>query len=258
MTARFIHGVKPLQTNGKHRHLSPALIATLLAVLSLGLSTQAVGSDNYRAEFVILERIVNPDTINEQMSAKEVEPTPYTDSILWAAGPGGTPESTLRLVPRSQLHLNSAAARLERSGNYRVLLATGWYQSFPPNYQGKPLRVAIGDWLPGAGTREVEGTITIDRKRYLHVGVHLNHWREVPQPVELVPEPALNPVTQITLTPETAGSQMPAPLPAATTMTPELVTWIRETRRMRSEEIHYLDSPTLGVLIFFRKIAPQE
>lgn len=47
-------------------------------------------------------------------------------------------------------------------------------------------------------------------------------------------------------------------LPAASSMTPELLTWIRETRRMRSEEIHYLDSPTIGVLIFFRKIAPQE
>lgn len=258
MTARFIHGVKPLQTNGKHRHLSPALIATLVAVLSLALSTQAAASDDYRAEFVILERIVNPDTINEHMSGMDVEPTPYTDSILWAAGPGGPTESTLRLVPRSQLRLNSAAERLERSGNYRVLLATGWYQSFPPDYQGKPLRVAIGDWLPGAKTREVEGTITIDRKRYLHVGVHLNHWREVVQPVEPVPEPALNPAAQITPTPETAGSLVPAPFPAATTATPELLTWIRETRRMRSEEIHYLDSPTIGVLIFFRKIESQE
>ena len=38
----------------------------------------------------------------------------------------------------------------------------------------------------------------------------------------------------------------PAPL--------ELITWIRETRRMRSEEIHFIDSPTVGVLVFFRKI----
>jgi len=245
-----------LQTNGKHRHLSQALFTTLVAIVSLGLSAHAAGSDNYRAEFVILERIVDPDTINEHMSGKEVEPTPGTDSILWAAGPGGTPESTLKLVPRSQLHLNAAAGRLERSGKYRVLLATGWYQSFPPNYQGKPLRVAIGDWLPGAGTREVEGTITIDRQRYLHVGVHLNHWREVPLSIEPMSVPV--PEEPTAQTPESTDALAPEPLPAATTMTPELLTWIRETRRMRSEEIHYLDSPTLGVLIFFRKIASPE
>ena len=34
----------------------------------------------------------------------------------------------------------------------------------------------------------------------------------------------------------------------------ELVTWIRETRRMRSEEIHFLDSPTIGVLVYFRPL----
>ncbi|MCL1488093.1 MAG: peptidoglycan binding protein CsiV [Marinobacter sp.] len=35
---------------------------------------------------------------------------------------------------------------------------------------------------------------------------------------------------------------------------PQLLTWIRETRRMRSSEIHFLDSPTIGVLIYFAKI----
>jgi hypothetical protein len=38
----------------------------------------------------------------------------------------------------------------------------------------------------------------------------------------------------------------------------ELLTWIRENRRMRSEEVHFLDSPTLGVLIFFKKIEPED
>ncbi|MCS5561751.1 MAG: peptidoglycan binding protein CsiV, partial [Marinobacter nauticus] len=44
----------------------------------------------------------------------------------------------------------------------------------------------------------------------------------------------------------TAYQLRPAPV--------ELVTWIRETRRMRSEEIHFIDSPTVGVLVFFKKI----
>jgi hypothetical protein len=34
----------------------------------------------------------------------------------------------------------------------------------------------------------------------------------------------------------------------------ELITWIRETRRMRSKEVHFVDSPTIGVLIYFRPL----
>ena len=51
----------------------------------------------------------------------------------------------------------------------------------------------------------------------------------------------------------TAEAQpMAAPAPL------ELLTWIRENRRMRSEEIHFLDSPTIGVLVFFKKIEASE
>lgn len=46
---------------------------------------------------------------------------------------------------------------------------------------------------------------------------------------------------------------------AAPARTPlELVTWIRETRRMRSEEIHLLDSPTIGVLVFFKRVGAED
>lgn len=99
------------------------------------------------------------------------------------------------------------------------MAAAGWYQSFPPNYNGEAMQVAVGDWLAEAGHRDIEGQITINRQRYLHVDVELNHWR-----------------------------------PSTTAEGAELITWIRENRRMRSEEVHYLDSPTIGVLVFFNKV----
>ncbi|KAA1174834.1 5'-methylthioadenosine phosphorylase [Marinobacter salinexigens] len=207
------------------RMATRSILAALLLTFSIAgsvlaqSSAQNVPDDYYRAEFVILERIVDPGSINEHMADHIVEPTPATNDILWSVAQGGSVQSTLSLVSKNSLYLNSAAQRLERSGHYRLLAATGWYQTFPPNYDGKPLRVELGDWLPNSGTREIEGTITVDRQRYLHVGVHLNHWKE--------------------------GMEGPK----------ELVTWIRETRRMRSEEIHFLDSPTIGVLVFFKKIS---
>jgi hypothetical protein len=136
-----------------------------------------IPDDYYRAEFVILERIIEPEAVNERMSDRTVDEPTDTEEILWSALQDGTTETTLELAPREDLHLANAAARLERSGRYRVLLAAGWYEAFPPDYEGTPLKVEIGDWIDDARTREVEGHITIDRQRYLHVNVHLNHWQ---------------------------------------------------------------------------------
>lgn len=259
------------------RHTARLLVSALLLAFSLAghaqqadMSAKDVPDDYYRAEFIILERIISPESVNEQMSDRTVEPTPAAEKVLWSVGQDGATESTLELVPDNEMHLDSAAQRLERSGRYRVLVSAGWYEAFPPDYKGEPLKVAVGDWLDDAGTREIEGTITIDRQRYLHVGVHLNHWR--PSDNTEIPEPSARPANQAVdiqpadtdavATPEAidmgdmaTGMEMTEAVPAAPL---QLLTWIRETRRMRSEEIHFLDSPTIGVLIFFKKIEAAE
>ncbi|TYC58167.1 5'-methylthioadenosine phosphorylase [Marinobacter sp. BW6] len=230
-----------------------------------------VPDDYYRAEFVILERIIEPEAVNERMSGRTVEEPTQTEEILWSALEDGTKQTTLELAPQKDLHLANAAARLERSGRYRVLVAEGWYEAFPPDYKGSALRVETGDWIEDARTREIEGHITIDRQRYLHVNVHLNHWQLAEETAELsagtvtgppqeTPSPADGSGTEDTIagsatTGESATQQIPALAEPARL---ELVTWIRETRRMRSEEIHFLDSPTIGVLVFFKKIEAAE
>lgn len=231
--------------------------------------------DYYRAEFVIIERKVDPETLDERMASRIPEPpSPDMEEILRVVNRDGSSETTLELVPRGDLHLNSAANRLENSGRYRVLLATGWYQSFPPDFEGEPLRVAIGDWLEEAGHREVEGHITIDRQRYLHVGVQLNHWQPLPHgtltgedTIELIDGgeegssqstddadgEVDNSIGALASGGDIAGDSQ-ALISGANWPRAELLTWIRETRRMRSEEVHFLDSPTIGVLVFFKKI----
>lgn len=233
------------------RLLAYPLLAALLTTVSLASHAQQnTPDDYYRAEFVILERIIDPGEVNERMLNQRVAAPVETSEVLYSLASGGAANSTLELVPRNQLHLGNAANRLERSGRYRVLMSAGWYEAFPPDYKGEPLRIEIGDWLQQAGQREIEGHITIDRQRYLHVNVHLNHWQEATiaaAPVidageaGLAGDSAKDPANENTLAP-----QPEIPL--------ELLTWIRETRRMRSEEIHFLDSPTIGVLVFFKKI----
>ena len=229
-----------------------------------------IPEDYYRAEFVILERIVEPEAVNEKMSGRAVEPPVETDQVLWSMLQDGSTETTLNLVPGNELYLANAAQRLERSGRYRVLVSAGWYEAFPPDYEGTPLRVEAGDWIEGAGTREVEGHITIDRRRYLHVGVHLNHWQPAEDTRLAIDGPAAGetPDASTAEAPSPGGEHPgvpsagdPAVQPQALRTEPaplELLTWIRETRRMRSEEIHLLDSPTIGVLVFFKRVGAED
>jgi len=254
----MIRGENPLQPTALFRSTKAARILAAFTLGLLALTSQAqesgtIPDDYYRAEFVILERIVDPSAIEERMADREVEPPIQTDETLWAVDRNGNAQTTLDLAPRGELYLNSAARRLENSGNYRILMTAGWYEAFPPDYQGTPLRIELGDWIGSAQQREVEGHITIDRQRYLHVNVHLNHWQENTRAGTVQQAPAADSEAQqsdqgdgfVSLQPPVAQSSQ-APL--------ELVTWIRETRRMRSEEVHFLDSPTIGVLIFFRKV----
>ncbi|MDO6440760.1 CsiV family protein [Marinobacter sp. 2_MG-2023] len=238
-----------MQTDGNRlcRLLARTLLTAFLLTTAMAGHAQQTPDDYYRAEFVILERIIDPDAVNERMVNQKVAAPTDTNKDLYSVTGDGNVISSLKLQPRSQLHLGSAANRLEASGRYRVLMSAGWYEAFPPNYKGQPLRVEIGDWLAQAGQREIEGHITIDRQRYLHVAVHLNHWQEA--------SVAASPIAQGN--PDQASDSSTAAnaeLAIKPDIPLDLLTWIRETRRMRSEEIHFLDSPTIGVLVFFRKI----
>lgn len=230
------------------------LLATL--ALFITLATPALAANTYRAEVVILERLADP-ILTEQMGDKHPD-IQQGEKRLWVEDESGNRQSDIRTT--NSLTLNTAASRLENSGKYRVLMKTGWVQRFPPNYSGDPMRIEVGELLERAGHRAVEGTIEVNRRRYLLVNVQLNHWREASGTPATVSGNA-----QEESGPESgddgsgAGTRGVGTSPASDTgmsapSGKELITWIRETRRMRSKEIHFLDSPTIGVLLYFRPL----
>lgn len=263
--------------------LNPSqVIGALVTVALISSPVLAQDSNAYRAEIVLLERKIDSGSVEEQMASRHPE-VGDAEVQLWVVGQDGQRRSDLNLVPRSELSLNNAAQRLEQSGRYRVLASAGWYESFPPDYKGEAMRIEVGDWLEEAGHREIEGTIQIERLRFLHVSAELNHWQPATneqeqlqrgqvanneQPVEgSETDGSAQDTTGLGSIPRVGGamegdtvegSNMEAGALAANIMpqqtSKELVTWIRENRRMRSEEVHFMDSPTLGVLIFFKKI----
>lgn len=245
---------------------------TLTSPLALAQTeARAQDANAYRAEIVLIERKMDAGDVTEKMASRHPDQNATAEKRLWVVGRDGQRQSDLTLVPRNEMYLNSAIQRLERSGRFNVLMSAGWYQSFPPDYKGEPLRIEVGDWLGEANQREIEGNISIERLRFLHVTAALNHWQPAPMnTMTPAPESRLNnggdgesssvgtdAMGDLVLS---GGAMMgdesvTAPQPGSLT---ELVTWIRETRRMRSEEIHFLDSPTIGILIFFKKVEDDE
>ena len=249
------------------RNVLAGAALSLACTLAPAASAQALPDDIpehfYRAELVILERLVEPASIEESMANRDLAPTVDAGKILWMDNESGNRTTDLDLVDTENLHLSSAVNRLKRSGNYRVLATAGWHEAFPPDHDTGPMKVALGQWLDGAQRREIEGYIRIDRQRYLHVGVHLNHWQDDEAALEEAPteptnasgsdnKPQDDTQDRTNQVAQAADSALaPAALPP---VKPELLTWIRETRRMRSGEIHFIDSPTVGVLVYFEPI----
>jgi len=232
-----------------------ALLAGLVAYWSI-LPRAWAEDDVYRAEFLLFERKVDPDSLIEKMANKAVPSLP-TDGVNLRTDTGEAQhQSDLSLIDPKQLELYHAARRLERSGRYKVLMLAGWVDRFPPGYQSKPLLIRIGD--PVADHYPTEGYIQIDRQRYLHVTANLTSLRFVQPQLEplMTSQPTSSPLPQ-----SLTDDEMPLLAPAARNndqRVPQVITWMRETRRMRSKELHYLDSPTLGLLVYFEPVEASE
>lgn len=128
-----------------------------------------------------------------------------------------------REVPAGERLLNPEASRLQRSRDYRVLAHKAWRQPFAPNEPGLAQLVYTAD-LADSGLPHGElllGTVRIDLRRFLHA--HLDLYYRPERSFDIDDD----------LIPEHNG------------------TWIqvRQSRRMRSGELHYLDHPRIGAII---------
>jgi len=165
-----------------------------------------------------------------------------------------------REVPAGQRLLDGEAARLRRARGFEVLGQLAWRQPFAPNEAGLAQLIYSGDLaesgparmgparmgpagpgLPGAGLPEGElllGTLTVDLRRFLHAHLDLYFKAAAPPLDASSPEGSID-------DPPMALEEAPEPR------------WIhvKQSRRMRSGELHYLDHPWIGAII---RIEPYE
>lgn len=139
--------------------------------------------------------------------------------------------------PADAFVLSSDARRLERSGQGRVLFHGRWLQAVPPREAAEPVLVTGGVGFDGV--HELMGSAAVTVGRYLHFQVAFNYTA-----------PELGAAPAVLAMNGDDGSQLVNPvLPARGYMT------MVQSRRMRSEELHYLDHPKLGVIVRIDPVA---
>lgn len=199
-------------------------------------------------------------------------------SAAAATGPTGRAVDALPLLPtpfvalpRSRREFDGKAAYMRRTGYYETLFHETWVQPVAEEERAVPLILdRSGD---DRAWPRLQGSVKLHLSRYLHIETRL--WLNTPGDylpgLWRMPPPPLGPVSVIIEKPEPPEVEELAPYyleaqagePAAEVSPDEeepvgeiapVYTWrhavpLTQTRRMRSNEVHYIDHPLLGVVV---------
>ena len=269
-------------------------LTALLPVLPLCalLSAPAEAAPWYRVEMMLVA-YENQENIDHEMWP-DVLPSPYSEeeperpdyswwqapvmykqlhSALWAGFSFPDIPAAELPAPFTQLeHLELAHA--EQRINSRKDMQVVWHQAWiePIQEEGQEVVHPLNIRLEDEFAIEISGSFTLHRSRYLHLNTDL-----IVQHYSLDENPALSTLTlpdstvardnfQLQLnhnsnessSDENNSEENNSPFesnPAELLPTPLRAAEVKQTRRMRSNELHYIDHPMLGIVI---KIPPIE
>jgi hypothetical protein len=187
---------------------------TRALTLALLLATVAAPA---QAETYRVDLIVFLDKSGGGESGRRVV-APELGGAIDPASTGALAAAGITLLPEADFALTSEWQHLRNAKRYQPLLKLAWTQKDPPQERGPALRVRYGqsfevgstDGIGAVAVSPVEGRIALLVGHYLHLD------------------------TDLVYTMPTGGGFASYRL--------------RENRKMKRDELHYLDSPRLGVL----------
>jgi hypothetical protein len=224
-----------------------AFIISLLCLLTS--MTHAAQAPLYRFELILFEYTNNQYSDTETWPTEAGEPD-YSDVLTYITSnnykAGSAINSrgyTFQLQKPGQLILKKEASAIKRSSSRKLLLHTGWIQSMHPEKKARPVAIKIGKTYTSLDTgrpggtsiysdyqnpvstpvrhKQIEGSIKISISRFLHV------WSDL-----LFRRPHYNTSTNSSEYVDTQAFRY------------------RDHRKMRSKELHYIDNPSFGMLIY--------
>ena len=179
-----------------------------------------------------------------------LEPNPLLDFLtMLSSFERSLDGQSYRWLPEDELLMQTEARRIEARDALHILLHGRWIQPVPERTLPEPLLVQTGARV--GNTQQLEGTMAVTLGRYLHFQTTL--WYREPalgqQPVDIPLGGGFlggSPFSRI---------DRPITLPESN----EGYMLLSQSRRLRSEEIHYLDHPKFGIVVRIDPVAvPQE
>lgn len=172
--------------------------------------------------------------------ALRIGPAPAWRKLTYAAAP---------LYRSQRVRLTREAAALKRSDNYRLLFHEAWRMRLVSKNRSLPLLIEGGEYFDGAP--ELQGILNLSVARYLHLetDLFLNTFEPFVLPVEIIEEETAN---------NSSSTVSKVLKPKAKDDVISLIkgkyqvkdsAGMHQNRRMRSGDLHFIDSPYLGLLI---------
>lgn len=237
---------------------SGILIALTLTLLNSTIVQAA--SNNYKVELLIFSQQTS-DTLDDEIWPS-IDTIPAHQSRSLGYHQAGQNNGYFTRLPKSSLSLSAKQASLRRSPLYRVLFHEAWIQPVGQIKHQHMIRINGGEMLDN-GLYELDGYISVERGRYLHFRSDLFHSRRL-SPSErqmLLTAPSLSTTSTQTEALST-DTMLHNPNDSSngnrhltqTTVPDFLTVEMKAARRMRSNELHYLDHPLFGMLVRITRI----
>lgn len=195
------------------------ICVVLLSCPALG-SAQAI----YSIELIVFEQKNAVGLTAEHWSNDDVV-LPMFDEAMEA-----------NIAAGNERKLSDIARKLNTSPAYRVLFHTTWKQAAVDSSAAKGVRLSNERKLTGDNANpvyEVEGIANLSAGRFLHLNLNLVFSKLMQE--SLNPSPSMNGATQ---PPESLRRFQ-----------------LKESRRVKSKELHFFDHPLFGVIAYVTPIA---
>ncbi len=218
--------------NSDRSRLWPNVLAAVIIALAFVASAQDASDEpdaplpEYRVELIVFEYL-SASGADEDWSADprrdlmpyELPGTTSDDDVVEdTAKPVTTPRTTLSFSPANDgdMLLAEAYNKMRLSRDFRPMVHTAWRQpGYPRDAKAPRLDLRRVARLPG----RLRGTVALSLARYLHLDIELD------------------------LDARSAAAAAGGPLGQRAEYQ------LRESRRMRSRQLHFIDHPRFGVLV---------
>ena len=218
----------------------------------------------------------SPDETQDEESNAPLDQTEFIDTL----------EKPFIVLSDESHNLKNEVKRLNRSNNYNILFHKSWRQPISDEQPNPAIVITGGDKFEDHF--ELEGTIRINKGRYLHAQTNLwltrfaanfgqedKHWPNLPQIPNLDFEEArfsdFSPNINIDVLDDNKywfdnnskynfesdyNLDSIKKSKSDSKYVIDRVVTFKQSRRMRSNELHYIDNPKVGLLIIINRYIP--